>query len=136
MRYMSGNRALIRFNGTIVGFGTTSASFDNDFGQQEIRALGSAKVQELQDGAHRFTVTLTSHYIPDKAIRDQIFHNEDEFAETNQVDIECMDRVTGKVLERYVKCRRSRSGSQISANTPSTESVTFGAVDRETPQAL
>ena len=136
MRYMSGNRALIRFQGNVIGVGATSSSHDDDFGVQEIRQLGSAKPAELQDGAHRFTVTLSAHFIPGKALSDMGFANEDEFYEGNEVDIELVDRVTGQVLERYVKCRRTRKSRNYPANAPSTESITFMALDRESKQSL
>lgn len=128
---MTGNRALFKIDGKIVGSGVQNVNFQNDHGLQAVSGLGSAMPQEHVVGQIDYTITLDSFFIHNKMLEDQgIVPDENEVLTAGTLDIELIDNVTGTVLKHYTGCTVASYSSSFAKHSIAGQNATFKALNR------
>jgi len=126
---MTGNRALLKIKGQVVGSGVQNADFQDDLGLQDVDGLGSPFTQELVTGKVSYSINLSTYFIYNKKLIDLGFvPTSDDVLTSGELEIELIDNVTGETLELYTGCKAANHSRQYGKHVISGESATFRAL--------
>jgi hypothetical protein len=128
---MTGNRALFKVDGQIVGSGVQNVDFNDDHGLQDVDGIGSAFTQELVPGKASYSITLSQYFISGKnLIASGIVPDAKELLTSGLLEIELIDNVTGATLEHYTGARTATHSRQYGKHAISGENATFRAMNK------
>jgi hypothetical protein len=129
-KHMSGNRALLKVDGKILGVAIQNADFQDTYGRQRVDGLGHPEARELPIGEISYRINLSRMFISNKRIQDLGLLPKDVETLLTQggIDIELQDMVSKNTVEHYTGCvidsnSRSYPKFQLSMNN-----VTFVAL--------
>lgn len=126
---MTGNRALLKIKGEIVGSGVQSAQFQDDFSLQDVDGLGSPFTQELVPGKVTYTINLTSYFISNQKLTDLgMVPNGTDLLTSGDLDIEVIDNITQKTIEHYQGCKANNHSRNYDKHAISGQNATFRAL--------
>lgn len=130
---MTGNRALLKINGTAIGAGIIqSANVSDDLGMQRISGLGNAEAVELVPGEVTHTITMNKFFVYNQKLVDLGYlPNSKTYLTSGEMDIEIIDNVSGQTLEHYTGCKIASSGRDYGKHAPTSEQATFFALHKE-----
>jgi hypothetical protein len=128
---MTGNRALFKVDGKIVGEGIQNVNFQNDHGLQKVSGIGSALPKEHVVGEVNYTISLSSFFIYNKQLSEQgIVPDEKNLLTSGTLDIELIDNITGHLLHHYSGCKVASYSSSYAKHGISGQDATFQATNR------
>jgi hypothetical protein len=131
----TGNAVAILVGDTPVGFGQTS-SHSLSFGTESFYGIGSKKPTEIQQLKYAPTITLSSLQLTDVGLK--YFGYSSTWLEVlvnTELNISVADS-KGNVLVMFVGCTAGSYSSNISANVPISEEVSFEALDILDPNGV
>ena len=122
---MTGNRALMKIEGQLVGVGfVQNADFQDDMGVQKISGLGKATGIELVTGEVNYTVSMSKMFVFNKTLTDLGFVPEEkDYLSSPYLEIEVLDNVSGQTIKHYKGGKAASYGMTIGKHTPTTENV-------------
>lgn len=125
---MTGNRALLKIHGEVVGMGVQSANISDDFGLQDVDGLGDPETKEFVAGKVSHTVTLSTYFIYNKKLTDLGFvPKSDSYLISEEMEIEIQDKISGETLELYVGCKAASHERRYDKHAITGENATFRA---------
>lgn len=121
----TGNRALLKIAGQLVGVGLTqNADFQDDLGVQKVSGLGKPTGVELVVGEVNYAVSLSKMFVFDQTLIDLGFVPEEKnYLTSPDLEIEILDNVSGKTMKHYTGGKTASYGMTVGKHTPSTENV-------------
>ena len=128
---MTGNRALFKVGGQIVGTGVQNVDFQTDHGLQDVDGIGSPFTQEHVPGKVVYTINMSTFFISGKDLVEKGVVPDAESILTNgTLDIEVIDAISGETLLHYSGCSAATHGMSISKHMISSENATFRALKK------
>lgn len=102
---MTGNRALFKINGEVIGL-AQSVEVSDDFGLQDVDGLGTPETLELVAGKFTHNISGSRYMVSGKTLRKLGFVPTDsEWLTAPEFEIEIQDNVTFETLEHYTGCK-------------------------------
>jgi hypothetical protein len=102
---MTGNRALFKIKGTIVGAGQ-NCSVDDNFGIQTVDGLGEVEALELVVGAVTHKISGEKYFVnSDTLTKLGIVPKTSDWLTAPEFDVEIIDSVSGTTTEHYTGCK-------------------------------
>lgn len=128
---MSGNRVLLKLGGKTIGAGVQNTDFQDDFGLQDVDGQGDAESAELVAGKATYTISLSRYFVYNKKLTDLgLVPESKDYLHSGELEIEVLDKVTGKPIELYSGCKAASHGRSYPKHVLSTENVTFRALHK------
>jgi hypothetical protein len=126
VKHMTGNRALLKLDGKIIGLGVQSVNFQENYGRQRIDGIGDGRAQELPVGQVSYTVSLDHYFISSKRLEDMgILPDYEQLLTSGGIDIELQDKVSKNTVALFTGCVIDSKGTNVPKFTPSGSNVTF-----------
>lgn len=127
-KVLNANACSILIGDVLVGFGQTMAP-NMDYGTEGLYGIGSAKPQEIQQLKFTNTITLDKYRL---TAEGQAFFGVTQplwsLLANNYLDFFLLDE-TGEAFLAYVGAVAQSNNTNIAANTPITEGMSFLALD-------
>lgn len=126
---MTGNRALLKIGGQIVGMGVQSVDTQTDFGLQDVDGLGSPFTHEHVPGKVVYTINLSSYFISGKNLEVMgIVPDADTLLSAGTLEIEIIDNLTNQTQHLYEGCKAASHSHSYNKHVISGENATFRAL--------
>lgn len=132
MNSMTGNRALLKIGGQIIGMGyVQNVNISDDYGIQDIDGLGSAESMELVPGKVSHTISMSQFFVYNKKLTDLgIAPTSKQYLTSGELDISIVDQVSLEPIETYSGCKMTSSSRSYGKHAPSTAEATFRALSK------
>lgn len=102
---MTGNRALIKIKGQVVGI-IQSVTFSDDFGLQDVDGCGDVEAQELVVGKITHSISGDRYFVSKQNLRQQgLVPDSAAWLTAPELEVEVQDTITGQPLEVYTGCK-------------------------------
>lgn len=102
---MTGNRALFKINGEVIG-AAQNVTVTDDFNLQEADGLGDVETQELLVGKLTHRIDGEKYFVnSDTLLKLGLVPQSDSWLTAPELTIELIDSVTGATIENYVGCK-------------------------------
>jgi hypothetical protein len=102
---MTGNRALFKIGGEVIGL-AQNVEVSDDFGLQDVDALGSPETQEFVPGKFTHNINGSRYMVSGKSLKQLGFVPESgDWLTAPEFEIEIQDNITFQTLEQYTGCK-------------------------------
>lgn len=102
---MTGNRALIKIGGTVIGF-AQNVDIQDDFGLQDVDSMGDPETKEFVVGKISHTISGSRYHVSAKSLRQLgLVPTTEEWLTAPELEIEIQDAVSFATVETYVGCK-------------------------------
>jgi len=102
---MTGNRALFKMRGIVVG-AAQNVTCSDDFGLQDVDGLGNAESLELIPGKRTHTISGSKYFVSNKnLIQLGMIPKSDEWLTAPDFEVEIIDCISGATVELYTGCK-------------------------------
>lgn len=127
-KFQTGNRVEVYLRGEgerkLLGTGPlgrlaegTNVNINVDLGTNEVHVIGTPEPQDLVDGAHRYSATINLLRLVSREAADLV--------NAGRVDIDFIDRITGKRVQTIEQCQIANGAITLPANALITRNLTF-----------
>jgi len=111
---MTGNRAIFKIAGTVIGV-AQNVEVSDDFGLQEVDGLGNLEVQEYVPGKLTHRISGSSYFVVNQNLRQlNLVPESGDWLSSPEFEVEIQDALTYSTVESYV-----------AANSPATAAPTL-----------
>lgn len=102
---MSGNRALFKIGGQVIG-AAQNVNVTDDFNLQEVDGLGDVETQELIVGKLTHRIDGEKYFVNGDTLQKLgMVPNSDAWLTAPELEMELIDSVTGTTIENYTGCK-------------------------------
>ncbi len=128
---LTGNRAILKFAGTAVGF-ISNVSFQDQQNLQELDGLGDAEVQEFVTGKITHVISGDKLVVNQDTLQKLGFmpKSEDWFT-APEFTVEVIDQKAGATIENYTGCKFDSVSRKYAKHTIISEDFTIKARHRQ-----
>lgn len=124
---MTGNRALFKIKGTVIG-AAQNVSCSDDFGLQDVDGLGDVEAVEMVVGKITHNISGEKYFVSADTLRKLgLVPTSEEWLTAPELEVEIIDSVSGTTVELYTGCKFATHSRSYSKHTITGESFTLRA---------
>ena len=129
---MTGNMALLKISGKVVGAGiVANVNISDDLGLQDIDGIGLAESVELVTGAVKHTVSLSKFFVVGQTLANLGYMpGSNDYLTSGALELEILSNVDGTTLEHYTGLKLASSSRSYGKHAPTTEDAQFRALHK------
>lgn len=127
---MTGNRALFKIKGTVVG-AAQNVSCSDDFGLQDVDGLGDVEAVELVVGKISHTISGEKYFVSADTLRALgIVPTSADWLTAPELEVEIIDSVSGRTVELYTGCKFATHSRKYGKHQITGEDFTIRAMHK------
>lgn len=128
---MTGNRVTFKIKGKIIGT-ARNVRIQDDFGLQDVDGLGSPIVLEHVVGKISHSISGEKYFIgADTLIALGFVPTEDDWLTAPELEVEVIDKVSGKTVELYTGCKFATHSRNYQAHMIVGEDFTIKSISKK-----
>lgn len=135
-KVLTGVHVVLAVQGKVVGF-ANALSDDQDFGVQDVPALGMLEPADIEHTSYRCTVRVGSFVIKNKLLEQAgLIPTVENALQAGAIDIQVLNKQTGDLLWYYQYAKCASTGTTVNANSISGQNVTWRCLRKMVPDAV